>query len=348
MPTRPLAADLPAVSGPMRPARAGAIPVALLAGLLFLPLAALPAPAAAAPRCEVPALPAVVPATPAARATGSPATPATQGAQARSATPAAKGTPGATPVAELAAAPDTLAVELDAVARSLAACLAAGDAEGVADLVTEPWLSAWFGGVAISREQFLQVAPTLTLPTMEIRSVSDVRRAGAKAAAADVEYLIGRQIANATWSFAEAPPDQRAAGRSAWRVEGERPLPVNAPNGTPKVEATLAEGALTLSRQEVKPGNLLIAAANEGAQPHEVTVLKFDTGYTLPDLLRAAGPGLPAQVEWIGQLTIPAGSDGELVLAGLDPGTYWVLCLLPGPDGMPHAGLAEAASFTVR
>ena len=41
------------------------------------------------------------------------------------------------------------------------------------------------------------------------------------------------------------------------------------------------------------------------------------------------------------------GQSTEVVSDAIDPGTYAVLCFLPGPDGMPHVAMGMAAQFTV-
>src|SRR3712207_1318290 len=80
---------------------------------------------------------------------------------------------------------------------------------------------------------------------------------------------------------------------------------------------------------------------------HELLVLRFEDGVTTDDLLRQPGPGLPEGVAYVGQVTVPAGEQAELVLVDLEHGDYTIVCLFLTPRGTPHVALGMAATFTV-
>jgi hypothetical protein len=52
-------------------------------------------------------------------------------------------------------------------------------------------------------------------------------------------------------------------------------------------------------------------------------------------------------VSYIGQATVPAGSNGTLLLSGLQPGTYTIVDLLPNAEGLPNLGDGMETTFTV-
>jgi hypothetical protein len=308
------------------PLLAGAIAAAFL-----LPVAA-PAAAAPAARCEIPA------------AAGAAATPAAV-RSAATPVPVSDATPAA---AAAKAAPSPLAAELESVAFALAACLSEGDAEGVAALVTPSWLGGYFGSDAdISQEQWLTITGELDVIPMEIRSVADARKQGSTATA-EVVSVVGNQVQRSTWSFVAAPKGERMRGETTWQVDSETLLPVTAPRDAVEIDVTLVDNLITLSESSVEGSELLLRGTNEAEQIHEILVFRFASGFTVGDLLRSSGPALPAEVTWIGQTTIAPGETRDLVLTGLEPGEYTILCVYTTEDGTPHAALGEVTTLTVR
>ncbi|MGI9253192.1 MAG: hypothetical protein ACR2J8_05565 [Thermomicrobiales bacterium] len=280
------------------------------------------------------------------------ATPVASGAATPKATGAASpaatsGKAMATPVGSAENGTSDLAEELTSVSRALAACLSRGDAATVALLVTDDWLGEFFGGVDMTREQYISLSPGLGEMPIEIVSVSEARPEGNGTAAAVVEYTTGRQLSRSVWSYATAPLAERKTGETIWRVDGESPLSVEPPKGATSIDATLSEFKIELSADTVKGGSVAISGKNVGAIDHEMLVLRLAPDYTVDELLRAAGPGLPPEAEWIAQQTVPAGKSEELVMTGLKPGAYWIICMFPMPDGTPHAAMGQVTSLTV-
>lgn len=71
------------------------------------------------------------------------------------------------------------------------------------------------------------------------------------------------------------------------------------------------------------------------AEEHEVVVLKLPAGADPAGLFN--GTIKASDVEFIGQVTVPAGTEKDLFLIGLPAGEYTLACFIPGPDGVPHA-----------
>ena len=256
---------------------------------------------------------------------------------------AARATPAATP--DPAAA---LADELAAVAGALAACLSDGEARTVALLATEDYLGQLYGvGDPLPREEYLALAADLDpVPTL-VRSVRDVRRVDAGEATAEVVSVVGNQLLRARWTFVQAPPSERDDRLTTWRVDAETPLPFEAPAGARRLEVAIEEYAFGLPETEAAGPVVALEGRNAGAEDHELLVLRLDGGAAPADLLREPGPGLPAGVAYVGQVTVPAGERAELVLVDLDPGDYAVVCLFPTERGTPHLALGMEAAFTV-
>ena len=71
------------------------------------------------------------------------------------------------------------------------------------------------------------------------------------------------------------------------------------------------------------------------AEDHELVVLKLPAGADPAGLFD--GSIKDSDVEFIGQVTVPAGTERDLLLIGLPAGDYTLACFFTGPDGVPHA-----------
>jgi hypothetical protein len=324
--------------------------IAALGTVVGRPAASVARQAAA---CAVPAAvkaapPTATAAPPAAITRRGVATPSDRPATTAITAPTAAPTAEAAPAAATPDAAAALAAELEAVARALAACLSGGRAPIVAILATERYLGQLYGGgVPLPREDYLALAAELDPVPTEIRAVRDVRRLSDGRATAEVVSVVGNQLLRSRWSFVPAPRDQREAGKTAWRVDAEEPLPFAPPAGAAEIRVVLDDYAITLAEGEVEGPELVLVGNNAGGEDHEMLVLRFDQGLTTLDLLRGVGPGLPEGIAYVGQATVPVGQAVELVLVDLPPGDYAVVCLFPTPRGTPHLALGMAATLTI-
>jgi hypothetical protein len=91
---------------------------------------------------------------------------------------------------------------------------------------------------------------------------------------------------------------------------------------------------------------VVLRGNNLAAEDHELLVLKFANGFTTDDLLRAAGPKLPEDVTWVGEIAVRGGREGDLVLVDLDPGNYTIVCLFPNANGVPYLADGMEATFS--
>jgi hypothetical protein len=130
-------------------------------------------------------------------------------------------------------------------------------------------------------------------------------------------------------------------------VAGERRLPTPAPTDAAIIQVDIGDLWFALNETTVDSPDVVLRGRNTVAEDHEMLVLRLAPGYTTADLLRATGPDLPAEVTFIGELPIPGGGDGDLVLVDLEPGAYTIVCLFPDAQGTPHLAQGMEADFTV-
>jgi hypothetical protein len=265
--------------------------------------------------------------------------------------------PAASPVAEASASPApgqpadaATAAEIDHAVRLLAACLTEGRSRVVAQLVTERYLGAVYGGGGrLSREDYLALARDLPAIPVAVSAVSDVRLQGRNRANADVVTVVGNQLDHGRWTFLR-PSGTEVAGSDAggrWLVDAAEPLAVDEPAGASRVSVGMTEYAFKLSPRSAAGPDVVLAGSNTGTEDHEMLVLRLDRGVSTEALLREPGPGLPDGVRFVGQVTVPAGTTADLVLVGLARGTYTIVCLLPTKDGTPHLALGMWARLRV-
>ncbi|MER3436152.1 MAG: hypothetical protein C4346_00100 [Chloroflexota bacterium] len=251
-------------------------------------------------------------------------------------------TPVASPEASPASADPATVAQVEAVIRALAACLTAGRPEVVADLVTERFLGQMYGGGdRLSREEYLALSQTLPTIPLTILAVTGTRLDDAKTATAVVESVLGNQLQRGIWTV------KRGASAAQWRVDHIESLAPVPPADTSQIRVRIEDYSFSLSTRRVPGPDVVLSGENRGKEDHELLVLRLAAGVSTDVLLTEPGPGFPNGVTFIGQVTIPAGQSGELVLVGLRPGSYALVCLLPDADGVPHLALGMKTRFTV-
>jgi hypothetical protein len=132
-----------------------------------------------------------------------------------------------------------------------------------------------------------------------------------------------------------------------WWVAGERQLPVLPPSGAAAIDVEIDDLSFTLEETTVSGPNVVLRGENDADEDHEMLVLRLAPGYTTADLLRAAGPDLPEQVTFIGEIPVRAGEENDLVLVDLEAGEYTIVCLFPDAQGTPHLAQGMETVFTV-
>ncbi|MCA9878946.1 MAG: hypothetical protein KC442_14235 [Thermomicrobiales bacterium] len=261
-------------------------------------------------------------------------------AQPAAATPSAL--PMASPVATPVAETDALAEEITSTAEQLAACLSENEAAAVVQLASERYLGQLFGSsVPLSVDDFLAISQSISPTPVRIVSVEDVARTAEDRATATVTQVVGSQLIEATWTF---KPSRTGTG---WMVDAEQRLPTTVPAGADTIAVAIDNLSFAVEPASVEGSDVVLRGENRDNLDHEMLVLKLEPGFTTQDLLRAAGPDLPPQATYIGEVPVRAGHEQDLVLVDLEPGVYTIVCLFPNSDGVPHLAQGMAATFTV-
>jgi hypothetical protein len=264
--------------------------------------------------------------------------------------------PVASPVANASGGQSTeaSAAEIERIVRVIGVCQNERRVKTMSRFVSEKFLGDLYAaGGRMTKEQFIELAKDLPRVPVEIVSVSNVQIDAEGRATAEVVSVVSRQLIRATWSFVFEPQDDVDAtgtepSMGTWVPDGVAPLAVEAPADANVVAVKVDEYAYSPDKLRAQGPDIVFSAKNEGSEDHELLVLKLGTGLTTQDLLTAPGPEWPNGVTVIGQVTIPAGTDGQLVLVGMEQGDYVVVDLLLNEDGTPHLALGMQASLTVQ
>jgi hypothetical protein len=258
-----------------------------------------------------------------------------------------------TPVAGVAVDQAT-ADQISALVDSLGACLTAGNAQAVAELVTDRYLGDAYGaGQRMTKEDYLALAPAAPVVPVTVVSVGSIEFTGKETATAQVITIQGNQLRTEDWTFlfrrsrtVSATPSAET-GDGNWLVHEVAVLTSAAPDGAGEIKAVQSDYAIKLTPTDVKGSDLVVTVQNTGKETHEFLALKLGSGASLDQLVRPTSDTFPADIQVIGQETVAPGETRTLVLVDLAPGTYTVVCLLPDADGVPHLALGETATCKV-
>ncbi len=114
------------------------------------------------------------------------------------------------------------------------------------------------------------------------------------------------------------------------------------------IQLTLLDYSFAFS-QPPTAGTHTFTVTNEGKEVHEVVLVQLAPGMTAEQVgawieggEQGPPPGLP-----VGGLSGMSPGQVNNFTATLEPGTYGLLCFVPGPDGAPHFAHGMAVTFTV-
>jgi len=249
-------------------------------------------------------------------------------------------TPVASPVEETA---DPLATEIEATITSLFGCLNERHFDTYAEITSDAWRGAMFGSQdPLPAEQFVELANTLPEADHRLVGLGAVEVIDDTTVTAEVTYVSAYQLRGAAWTFSL----QEVDGLETWVLERGQPMAVTAPEGATNLAVTFGDNGYTVSPESTGGPDVVLDLSNPTADDHEALVLRLDDGVA-PETLLQGGGTLPEGVTLIGQATVPAGMDGEMILTGLEPGTYTMVDLLPDETGTPHLANGMSATFTI-
>jgi len=260
-------------------------------------------------------------------------------------TPVVQASPAsaATPIATSGNDETALNDDLNASASAVLTCLSDGNVKDLVKFTSDTYRGQLIGSdQPISSADYAALAPSLPVLPYTLIDVSDVAGSRTKASAT-VTYTVGKQVRTATWAFSRGD----VAGKSTWILESETPGTVRATADATKVDVTIENDAFSLSIKTIASKDVLFTIMNDDAEDHEMFVIQLASGTKSDALLTNIGGGLPKGVTFVGQVTVPAGGDGQLLLTGLAKGSYTVVDLFPDKDGLPHLSNGMETTFTV-
>lgn len=100
----------------------------------------------------------------------------------------------------------------------------------------------------------------------------------------------------------------------------------------------------------VPAGWTLVEMKLAGESMHHASIYRLPEGKTLDDVKAAMtefGHAAPRWLTAVGGPNVPMPGETARAYVDLQPGRHVVLCLVPGPDGRPHAVMGNLAEFLV-
>jgi len=248
------------------------------------------------------------------------------------------------PAAVVTPTVDPLTAELLSASTTITSCLTERNVETFTAITTDTYRGQQFGSDApISAEVYDQLAPTLLPLEYRIVELRDITVVDSSTVTAAVTYTVAFQQRTSVWTFTQ----DRVDGLLAWVLASEDAAPARIPEGASSLDVAIQDNAYTVSSQTTEGPHVALNLSNSDDVDHEALVLKLPIGTSTGVLLQNPGPALPDGVAFIGQSTIPGGSEGVLLLTDLPSGTYTIVCLLPDEDGLPHLSAGMETTFTV-
>lgn len=245
---------------------------------------------------------------------------------------------------EADAAEDALTNDLQAASTAIAGCLSDGQYETLVQITGDEYRGQLVGiGFPLTADEFTLVAQSMPQVPYQIISIENAAATSDSTATAEVTYELAHQVRLSTWQFEL----QEIEGEQVWTLQGETSMTPVAPANTDTLTVQIADNAYTIADATVSGPSVAIEASNSDSVDHEVLVLRLGGDVTTDDLLTTPGPSLPSGVTYVGQATVPAGGNGTLLLAGLQPGTYTIVDLLPNAEGLPNLANGMAITFEV-
>ncbi|MGH3450744.1 MAG: hypothetical protein ACRDQW_08435 [Haloechinothrix sp.] len=216
------------------------------------------------------------------------------------------------------------------------ACYNTGDFLGVGALFTPNGLMEEFGTTnPYDLELFLAGGPPL-----DLLAVEDVQvHADGRFSADVLSSFGGAQLTRERFFLVESD--------DFLLVDSTPELEIEAPAGAVTIEAAMVDFAFELS-ETTAPANtpLVFEVTNVGEYPHELVLIQLPEGATVDQILDGS-VGFE-DIQFYGATYSEGGQPApDLVLLGLEPGTYTLVCFVDVPEGMPHVARGMFAELTV-
>jgi len=198
------------------------------------------------------------------------------------------------------------------------------------------------------------------LPTTE--QLEALRDAGPEEISEELDVVVGAFIAadgDFGKAFADPAVEENLGAIEAYEAdvcglgddeeaEGEDEPETEPIEGAQVIPVTGVDFAFEGVPAEIPAGPTSFEFTNEGEAAHEMAVFKLGEGVELDALLASEEEPSDDEAQEVGFTFAPAGEGGVYLNADdLQPGTYAVVCFIPGPEGKPHHDLGMKTTFTV-
>lgn len=118
--------------------------------------------------------------------------------------------------------------------------------------------------------------------------------------------------------------------------------------GAQVIDVTAVDFSFQGIPAEVPAGATSFEMDNQGESPHEMVLVRLGQGVVLDELLASGEEPSPEEAEDVGSTFAAPGEGGAyLNVEDLTPGTYAVICFVPGPEGKAHHELGMKTTFQV-
>lgn len=259
------------------------------------------------------------------------------------ASPIVSASPVASPVVATPETGSSLQGDIEATAKSIFSCVSENNADTLVKITSDSWRASLVGVDGdLSATDYAQLVQTMPRVQYELVSVSDVTQSSDTSATAVVTYRSGNQLHTGEWSLTLRDVE----GHSVWTLDSEQSQTAEAPAGSASLSIEATDSAFTINPASIEGTSATVSVSNTGSQDHEVLILRVPEGTTAADIA-AAPTGIPEGGMLVGQVTIPAGGEGSIVLVHLEAGTYTVVDLLPDANGIPNVSNGLYGTFEV-
>ncbi len=243
----------------------------------------------------------------------------------------------ATPVIPSGTPADEATVErVTAAVANVLACFSDGNFPAMAALFTPAGLIEEFGIANPHDLEFLLVGGA----PITLVSVSDVQVHDDGIISADVETAyVGIQVERERWFLVE--------DGDFLLVESTPSLPVVAPDGAVTLDVNMVDFAFELSRDTLPSSTpLVFNVVNTGEYPHELLLVQMAQSAD-PEMLLTGELTFDDIGIYAGTYADAGETAPPMVLLGLNPGTYYLICLVDIPDGVPHLARGMVTEITI-
>jgi hypothetical protein len=263
--------------------------------------------------------------------------------------PLAAGTPVGTEAspaalgADAVAASDDVAAAATAGLENIASCIASGDMEGLAALMTPNMVVFVTGGTdtAAVPEAMAGAAPMEVVHVGEA-TVDAAGRVGLPIVFGGLFNEPGYQVAE-TWYLVEEG--------GFWMIDGIQAttIPDDLYPDATVLEIQMVDYAFALSENAIPAGPVILRFSNTSFthQGHVGATLTLTEGNTSESIIK--GDVLPEDqvTSFISGIYLEPGLTGDVYIADLAPGLYTIACDVTTPDDTPHWQLGMVTQFTV-